>query len=97
MADTWIHWKRCPLIPIIHYQPGTYQRPWNFQFHWLIFRLGTTNSVELAIQLILNDHHLQSKVRLPYFMVGIEIPLFPQSFRQQLSRKPKKAPPAYEA
>jgi len=85
----WYHWPRCPLVPDIKFRKADKHNTWSFGFHWLIFRCWTMDNPSLGASIELDDMSLQIRLRLPYLITGLFIPVFPWGLEHKLWRKPK--------
>ena len=92
----WSFGGRFPLIPQWRFKPENEYNTSGFWFHWLAFRAWTMDSPDIGFQINLDDQQLELRIRLPYLITGLWIPLFPFSFHQKTWRKvrrPKRPPP----
>jgi hypothetical protein len=83
----WYYWHRFSLLPQWRYRPRDEQNCSAFSFHWGVFRLWTMMSPDLGASVELNDRDLEIRVRLPYLITGLFIPVFPQIFSHKLWRR----------
>lgn len=79
-------WYRFPLIPVIEIRPEDRHSKSSFHFHWLVLRAWSMMSPDIGIELALDDQYFIIKLRVPYIIVGIFIPAFPQRWHQKLWR-----------
>ena len=85
----WYHWHRFAVLPNLRIKQADQWSTWGFHFHWLFFRAWTMDCVWLGAEVELDDQQLQVRVNIPYLIMGLFIPLFPQSWGQKLWRKRK--------
>lgn len=87
---SWLRWDRCPIIPHIRWRTGNEQNTWSFGIHWLIFRAWTMDSPDIGAEISLDDMGFQARIRIPYLITGLFVPLFPWRMHQKLWRRPKR-------
>lgn len=96
-GPAWAKWYRCPLIPQVWWRTGNRQNTWSFGIHWLVFHAWTMDNPEIGASIALDDRQLEIRLRLPYLITGLFIPIFPERFAHKLWRKSKHIPSTSES
>lgn len=87
----WYYWPRLPILPDWRFRPADKHNEWSLHAHWLIFRFWTLGSPDFGFEVHLDDQQLVIRLRLPYLIAGLFIPVFPQSWHQKLWRYPRNS------
>lgn len=87
IPDPWYRWWRFPIFPHLRTRKADEQNTSSFSFHWLIFRVWSMDSVEIKVEIALDDQRFVARAMVPYLIFGIFVPVFPQSWTQKLWRK----------
>lgn len=84
----WYRSYRFPLLPVFTTKAADKHNTADFGFHWLCFRAWSMMSPDIGLEINLSDQDLMLRARIPYLILGIFIPLFPQRWMQKTWRKP---------
>ena len=85
----WYHHHLFSVLPNIKFRAPDQHNTWSIKFHWLVFRAWTMDSPAFGLQAEYDGGQIVLRVRFPYLITGLFIPLIPWSIDYKLWRKAK--------
>lgn len=82
----WYRYDRFPLLPTYRFRPEDDYNRSDWWFHWLFLHVWTICSPDLGAGVELNDQALEFRIRVPYLIILVSVPLFPRALYQKLWR-----------
>lgn len=82
----WWRWERFRLVPEWGYRPEDEQNRMDWWFSWLCVRVWSMMSPDIGLGVGLDDQDLEVRVYLPYVIIRLAVPIFPQRFHQKTWR-----------
>lgn len=83
----WYHHHLFAVLPNWSYWEGNEQNCSSFKFHWLVFRMWSMSSPDFGFEASFSQAQIQLRIRLPYLITGLFIPVMPWEWEYKLWRK----------
>jgi hypothetical protein len=83
----WYRWSRFPLMPLLHIRKADRWNEWSLHFQWLALSIWTMMSPDIGASVEIDDQGIEARIRVPYLIFMLRLPLFPHWLHQKLWRR----------
>jgi hypothetical protein len=82
----WYRWERFPLVPRFSYRGEDAYNRSDWSLTWLGLTAWTQISPDIGLGFELDDQDFSVRIRVPYLIIRLHVPIFPRALYQKLWR-----------